>query len=276
MSTAASRDETDPAVSQAEKEVDARAKIGRRVVYFALGVIGILGVAAMYVALNVPTGENAAGSKQRFDFVKDIMTILLPVLGTWVGTVLAFYFSKENFVAAAQQTSNLVRQLTPDQKLQAISVVDVMISMTDAAATKFILSGQEEAVKLKADILDPLFTALGRNRLPIVDKDGIVKYVVHRSMIDKFIAERALDKEAVSGELKPADLTLKHLFASDLYRQIATAFGTVSRDAKLNAVKAVIDGNPDCSDVFVTVDGTKNSKALGWITNVILAEKSKV
>jgi hypothetical protein len=271
MATAASNDETNTAAHRAEQDAEARAKIGRRVVYFALVVIGVLGLVAMLVAVLAPCGEEIAKSKQRFDLVKDILMALLPVLGTWVGTVLAFYFSKDNFVAAAQQTSNLVRQLTVDQKLQAIPVVEAMIALTDPGTVKFTLSKPEENISLKADILDPVLTKEGRNRLPIVDSGGIVKYVVHRSLIDKFISETAL-----SGTQKPADLTLKHLFDSDQYKQIATAFGTVGQDAKLNAVKTLIDGNPDCSDVFVTVDGTKNSKALGWITNVILAEKSKV
>ena len=84
-----------------------RAKIGRRIVYFALTVLGLLGLAAI--------GAASFSKNESFGQVKDILGMLLPVLGTWVGTVLAFYFSKENFIAAAQQTSNLVRQLTPEQ-----------------------------------------------------------------------------------------------------------------------------------------------------------------
>ena len=59
-------------------------------------------------------------------------------------------------------------------------------------------------------------------------------------------------------------------------RQKATAFGAVNKTAKLITVKNQIDGSPDCSYVFVTEDGTKNSQAIGWITNVIVAEKSKL
>lgn len=253
------------------EDAKAREKIGRRVVYFALCVIGILGLAAIAVAIFAPAGEDVAKSKQRFDLVKDILTALLPVLGTWVGTVLAFYFSRDNFVAAANQTSDLVRQLTPDQKLQEIPVVEAMISLTDPGTTKLTIFKSEDKIILKSDILDALLTKSGRNRLPLIDADGKIKYVIHRSIIDKFISEQAL-----SGAAKPVDLTLKDLLDSDQYKQISTAFGVVGINAKLNAVKTLVDVNPDCSDVFVTEDGTINSKALGWITNVILAEKSKV
>lgn len=247
-----------------------RAKIGRRVVYFALGVIGILGLAAIAVAIYAPAGESIEKSKQRYELVKDVLTSLLPVLGTWVGTVLAFYFSKENFVEAAKQTSELVRQLTLDQKLQEIPVVDAMISMTDPNAIKFILDRPEDKINLKTDILD-LLSKSGKNRLPFIDTNGIVKYIIHRSIIDKYISEYAL-----SGAIKPIDLTLKDLLCIDQYKQISSSFGTVGRDAKLNAVKNLIDGNLGCSDVFVTEDGTKSCKAFGWVTNVILTEKCRV
>ena len=68
----------------------------------------------------------------------------------------------------------------------------------------------------------------------------------------------------------------KYLIGSNQYKQISTDFGVVGKNAKFNAVKLLIDSNLNWSDVIVTEDGTKNSKALGWITNIILTEKSKV
>jgi hypothetical protein len=249
-----------------EQNSDERTKIGKEIIYFALIVIGVLGLASVVVAGFLPSNE----IKDRTALVKDVLTSLLPVLGTWVGTVLAFYFSKDNFIAAAQQTSNLVHQLTSDEKLQTIPVIDIMILMTDENTTKIVLDKQEDAINLTTELLEKYKTS-GRNRLPLIDIDGKPKYVIHRSIIDQFISAKAL----VAGtDLKA--FTLKDFFAEPEYKEKSIAFGTVNKEAKLNAVKALIDGSPNCSDVFVTEDGSKNSKALGWITNVILAEKSKV
>lgn len=66
------------------------------------------------------------------------------------------------------------------------------------------------------------------------------------------------------------------MISANNYGQVAAAFGTVGKTSKLIAVKQQIDRNRYCSDVFVTEDGTKNSKAVGWITNVIVAEKAKL
>lgn len=246
-------------------DTNERAKIGRNIVYFALSVIGILGLTSILAASFGNAGEKS------FEQVKDILGILLPVLGTWVGTVLAFYFSRENFIAAAQQTSNLVRQLTPDQKLQAIAVEEAMISITAPTTVKLTLNKKEEEIKLKADILDTLLPEGGKNRLPCVDPEGKIKYVIHRSIIEGYIS-----KQAFSGSANLADLTLKDMLAVNQIQRIATAFGAVGQNAKLNAVKTLMDGNPECSDVFVTMDGTKSGTAVGWITNIILTEKCKV
>lgn len=118
-----------------DAEAIARSKIGRHVTYFALTVTALLGITAILVAIN------GADVEKRFTYVKDVLTIVLPLIGTWVGTVLAFYFSRENFVAAARQTADLVRQLTPEQRLQGIPVTEAMLDMSASTTTKQRLKG---------------------------------------------------------------------------------------------------------------------------------------
>jgi hypothetical protein len=251
-------------------ELAARANIGKNVIYFSLTTVGILGLAAILAAVFVGK-EDVGAADKRFGLIRDTFTMLLPVLGTWVGTVLAFYFSRENFAEAAKQTANLVKQLSPEQKLEQIPVVEAMISLEDMATAKYTLSKPEDTVKLWEDIVEGIFNKYDKNRLPILDSAGRVKYVIHRSIVDKFIAEKA-----ISGATDAKNLTLSDMIALDDYRQVAAAFGTVGKTTKLIAVKQQIDENRNCSDVFVTEDGTKNSKAVGWITNVIVAEKAKL
>lgn len=246
------------------EEAVARSKIGRQVTYFALTVTALLGFTAILVAMW------GADAKERFTYVKEVLAIVLPLIGTWVGTVLAFYFSRENFVAAASQTADIVRQLTPEQRLQSIPVSEAMLDMTASTTTKLVLATEDDAqkVKLKTDVVDAILEKSNRNRLPIVDSAGRVLFVVHRSLIDKFLVKRV----AGGGTLE--DLTLKDLLAQEDQKAVFQSFATVNRDAKLIAVKLAMDGNSNCSDAFVTEDGTKGSKALGWITNIVVQEKS--
>src|SRR5271169_5649077 len=48
-----------------------------------------------------------------------ILSTVLPVIGTWVGTVLAFYFSKQNLEAATRSVTAMANQLSPDDKLRS-------------------------------------------------------------------------------------------------------------------------------------------------------------
>jgi hypothetical protein len=257
-----------PTNTLSDTEIIARSKIGRHVTYFALTATALLGASAILVAILVPDTDYL---DKRFTYVKDVLTIILPLIGTWVGTILAFYFARENFVVAAEQTANLVRQLTPEQKLQSIAVTEVMLNMSASTTIKLTLAAPGDAakLKLKADVVDAILEKNKRNRLPVVDNAGKVLYVIHRSFIDKFLVKRA---EAGGSQLE--DATLQDLLSAEDLKSVFQSFVVIGKEAKLIAVKQAMDGNPNCSDAFITEDGTKESKALGWITNVIVQEKS--
>src|SRR5262245_15336751 len=57
---------------------------------------------------------------------KDITGILLPVIGTWIGTVLAFYFTKENFEAANRSVQSMVGRISLQDQLSG-SAKEAMI-----------------------------------------------------------------------------------------------------------------------------------------------------
>jgi hypothetical protein len=248
-------------------EVEARSKIGRRIVYWALAAVTSLGIIAMVVG------------KDRAAQVKDILAMLLPMIGAWVGTVLAFYFGKENYVAAAENSkenyaaaaknSREVMGLTLDQRLQSMPVQSVMIELGQAQ-NKLRLQTAEDQVKLKQDVIDATVAKTQKNRILIVDQGDVVKYVLHRSVLDQFISERAFAGDKI------ADLTLKDFLDVNVNREWATSFAVVGTDKKLSDVKALFDPvGTKCSDVIITADGNRMSRAIGWITNVIVLEKSK-
>ena len=93
--------------------------LAKYIVIFSFSVIGILSLAAIILGAVVSSGAFASA--------KEILSLLLPVIGAWAGTVLAYFFSKENFESAARSTSALVQQLTPEQRLQATMASTVMI-----------------------------------------------------------------------------------------------------------------------------------------------------
>jgi hypothetical protein len=57
-----------------------------------------------------------------------IFNIVLPVFASWVGTILAFYFGRENFESANQQVRELVHRLTPEERARK-PVTSIMRSL---------------------------------------------------------------------------------------------------------------------------------------------------
>jgi hypothetical protein len=228
-------------------------------------VVSIVGVILLAVVIVV--GSEAG---KQSETAKDVMGILLPLLGSWVGTVLAYYFSRENFEAATRSVTELAKQITPQERLISTPVRDKMIPKDKIYSRRL----PADQVKL-VDTLDALDAQKKGNRVPVLsDKDNPV-YVIHRSMIDKYLADKArsgLDSTALKG------LTLQDLLneAVDLKKMFETSFATVAETANLADAKNAMDRTPNCQDVFVTKRGSKDEDILGWITNVIVADNAQV
>src|SRR5262249_10220259 len=83
--------------------------------------IGILAIAAAVLSGGILAGADAFERNTTLVF-----TALLPLLGTWVGTVLAYYFSRKNFETASQSVERMVT-LTTEQRLAQTAVNDQML-----------------------------------------------------------------------------------------------------------------------------------------------------
>jgi hypothetical protein len=93
---------------------DIRAKVGVQLVRFS--AIALAGLATIVIV-----GASFTGKPETVkESAQLLVSSLLPVFGTWVGTVLAFYFSKENFEAANRGTIDLVRSVA--QRLGSMRV----------------------------------------------------------------------------------------------------------------------------------------------------------
>src|SRR5262249_33614331 len=105
-----------------------RIALAKAVTTWAL--VAILAIAALIIVvagINAIWGSGPEKMVQFFDIAKYVLGVLLPVIGAWVGTVLAFYFGQVNFEAASKSAANLVRQLSPREKLQAEAAAKAMM-----------------------------------------------------------------------------------------------------------------------------------------------------
>jgi len=148
---------------------------------------------------------------------------------------------------------------------RGVSVITIM-SPNGSFFTKNL--GQFRAEMIKLDKLIEEMESLGKNRVPLVNGEGCPLYIVHRSMIDQYIAKQAMKGLVVT------DLTLADLLGDDAMKTMfETTFIVVSERASMAEAKSAMLSVPDCRDVFVTASGTKDEPLLGWITNVRLVAR---
>jgi hypothetical protein len=218
----------------------------------SLSVIGITLAAALAIWLADPNG--------RPEMARLVFASVLPLFGTWVGTVLAFYFARDNLQAATDSTIRLSGRLEP-----ATPVQQVMIPASRIVA--YVLKPGEDVNALRLTTLYDQMKVSKRQRIPILDASQAVLYVVHESTIHSFAdsVTKNADDPAVFIETV-ADLLLK-----DEYKKAIAAIGIVGPNAVLAEARAAMRSIENCNDVFVTAHGQKTDPIMGWLTNTDLA-----
>ena len=124
--------------------------------------------------------------------------------------------------------------------------------------------------QLKVVDLAKRFRGERLSRMPFLTNDDRVKLIVHRSMVDRYVAGMvtAGNAESIAGisvlDMLRDDAALKTLFES--------SFAAVGPGARLRDVKAIMASSHDVQDVFVTATGKLDDPIIGWITNTMLAQ----
>ena len=190
---------------------------------------------------------------------------LLPLWGTWIGTVLAFYFGKANFEAATKSYQDVIKTMSPEEKIAKLKVKDVMLPTKDI----LYLDYDSESPKLINDILKyPQFEPY--NRFAVFDKNKVVKYMIHRSTFYQFIYMKYNEQKLQGAAPDTDSLTLSDLLScpdEKIKNTLTRGLGFIALDANLLDAKRVIDATDECQNVFVTENAKPSEPVLGLITN---------
>jgi len=222
--------------------------------WLAAGIVGasILGIVVISIV-----AISAAG-KTRAETSRLVFSAVLPLLGTWVGTVLAFYFARENLAAATESTLRLagIETSTP--------VTSVMIREADFIAYDLGTNDRIEDIPL-ASVRDKMrgLTPPSR-RLPIRNASGAVLCVVHDATLTAYA-------ESVNQTTETLDKTMGDLLKDPAFGALVKAMGFVSEKAAVADGRAKMGSIKNCNDVFVTANGNPDERAIGWLTNTLLA-----
>jgi hypothetical protein len=218
---------------------------------FAIVGAGILGVVVISaVALWFADDQEQASQL--------VFSAVLPLFGTWVGTVLAFYFARENLEAATQSTLALTGRETETP------VTQVMIKDVDFVAYDLGTGESVDDVPL-ANLRNKMreLTPPSR-RLPVRDAAGSVICVLHDSTLTAYAESQQQTTETL-------DRSLGDLRGDAEYRALVEAIAFVPENATIGDARRAMTSIKNCNDVFVTATGKKEERAIGWLTNTLLA-----
>ena len=227
--------------------------------------------------------NSAYDNEKKFSDVKELLGLLLPVIGTWVGTILVYYFSKENFKAATENVNRLVGKVkSTEEKFQEINVSEVMLKPEDFSLKLF----DDEAALMNCNIEELLIFMTDSNaeRLPILQKNTLqFIFLIYRSTIERFklgYESGTINLNQLKSPKKPfRDLTMQDFFKSDYdLAKVLNEVKDKQRFLTINASLAEASKMMDAfwQDVFITETGNKDGKVLGWVTNNLIVKKAEL
>jgi hypothetical protein len=222
--------------------------------WLAVGIVGISIVGIVILA----TAAIWLAEEDRAEMSRLVFSAVLPLLGTWVGTVLAFYFARENLQAATESTLALAGRET------AAPVTRVMIPEADFIAYDLGTSDDVNAVPLAAVHAKMREISPPSRRLPIRNSAGAVLYVIHDSTLTAFAESHG----QATGEI---DKALGDMLAAPEFVELIEAIGFVHENATVTDARRAMGSTKNCNDVFVTATGKREERAVGWLTNTLLA-----
>jgi hypothetical protein len=218
----------------------------RSILAYVTLIFSALAITALAVVAIVMDHQNAM----------TIFNIVLPVFASWVGTILAFYFGRENFESANKQVRELVQRLSPEQLAKAL-VTTIMRSVDNMVPFLIPAGKGDEDIKLSE-----LNSKFGANvtRLPILDAEKRPKYMIHESSIAKYIAAGGKYEDSLEkfiGTQKKAGFDFG----------VNKGFVVVSERTTLADAKRKMEETPFCQDIFITKGGSPEEAVTGWISN---------
>ena len=219
----------------------------RTVLAFGITLLAMLGITIIAVVI-VASPDAAVNAR-----AQNVMNAILPLFGTWVGTVLAYYFSRENFESASSNTQQLVR-LTLEDRLRTTAVASIM--------TKNIVSYDENTKVV--DVITKLQNGKIK-RILVLKPSGALEALLYLDQIAIYITT-----------VPEADRPNKSI--GDLLKEkpdIKETPAYVAEGGSLADAKSSMEKIPDCKVVLVTKSGRADEPVLGMLTNTDIAKHSR-
>lgn len=194
---------------------------------------------------------------------QQVFTAVITLVGSWGGAVIAFYFSRENFEAASRHTERALDRLSGDV-VHSLKLSEVMLPIAKVESLAF----KTDPAEISLEQIRSKFEGMSFERLLLLDGSGVVRQVLHLSSLNNYLVRHP--QTATGGA------SLKDLIAdAEIGPLLVHGFRTLRGDNTLADAKLLIEKNASCQDVVITDNGEPGGRAIGWISNNAILEKSR-
>jgi hypothetical protein len=222
--------------------------------------LALVVVGSSFLCILLIAGAAIALADRRGPTARDVFTALLPVLGTWVGTVLAFYFARENLEAATNSTLALTGGREPETPVTKVMIPEADFIALDLGAEEKLEDVPLTRVRARMKEDSP-----PSRRVPIRDSAHAVLCVIHDSTLGAYADSKQLSIDNLG------ELTVGDMLGDEQFGALLKANGYVGKTATVGDARIVMSSIDKCNDVFVTETGKAEERAIGWLTNTLLA-----
>lgn len=194
---------------------------------------------------------------------QQVFTAVITLVGSWGGAVIAFYFSRENFEAASRHTERALDRLSGDA-VHSLKLAEVMLPIAKVESLAF----KTDPAEISLQQIRSKFEGMSFERLLILDGGGVVRQVLHLSSLNNYLVRHP--------QAATSAVTLKDLVAdAEIGPLLVQGFRTLRGDNTLADAKLLIEKNAACQDVVITDNGEPADRAVGWISNNAILERSR-
>ncbi|WP_133773319.1 hypothetical protein [Enterovirga rhinocerotis] len=245
-----------------------RNNLSKILVSYSIVAIMLLLASAFVFTVTVTLSLTAADTRidKVIGIADKVISSFFPLVGAWVGTVVAFYFARDNFIVATQSAQALLRK-EPVDPLSLKSAESSMIPLAKATVKR----GSEAT--LKATTLRALLTEMADknvSRLPLLFEDDRPFAVLHADRIRQFFAEKG-------AAIDQAEATLQTMLADPEYaRWLPASYALVGPSTSLSDGWTAIQtqkmrmGRLGCRDALVTKNGKADEAVVGFLTDEVI------
>jgi hypothetical protein len=198
-----------------------------------------------------------AGEKDKFESSKWVFNAIIPLIASWIGTILAFHFGRENYEAATKNALALNKEVIEEIKVENIMIDVKTIYYQKIESQNYINIILDELIKdyIKAE----------KDRILIFSPNCNPELIIHRSTLAEYINQKG---SQTKGPLTLHDLTEDNKEKFSFKKE--EGFAIVKKDDSVKEAFNKMNTIKGCQDVIITDTGDEKGKVIGWLTNTLI------